>query len=910
MGKSRLLAEVLADLGPDVGRITASLTPSSSGRPFDLVQSALQEHVRSWDELPGDLQAREDAARVLVSPIAPLIDGVDGMGRDDLERAAVELLAHLVGSGRAVMAIEDLHWADDESLGVLEQLALRLDQVPLHVIATYRPVAVAGHHPVAEWLRRIERRHEVVHIHLAPFTREELAEFLREVTSREPLRQVVEQLHGRTGGNPFFVEELVAAAGGEDLNALLGGPLPWTLAEIVRAQLDELTPDTRRIADAAAVLGQQVEFDLLAHVAGSGEDDLIAGLRELVAAEVLVEPEPDVFWFRHDLVRETLLGGLLGRQRRRLHERALTALDAAGIDDDARRVAYAAGAGWRGELVELTRRGAQRALDRGSTWTAFRLAAEGLRVEPDDVGLLEMHARAAWLAGFRDEAAASAERWEEVSRDSGDRPAEAAAMRLQARLAWESGHREVEQEVIDSLVELVDHLAPGEERARVLAQIAQHHMLAHRPEAVEWAERALAAAEDHDAKEVRAQAMVELGTSYLCLQERVLEGGEMLRRAADEAEAAGDWVTLTRAIYNLVGSGWHEDLDAAETRRRIESAIDLAGFDSIRHEPAEVQANMAVQQARQDDLMEALPALERAGGCSAEQVVILYLERGEPDRAGEWLQRIQVDDPGRQQGEAWVAALWARLHAQRGDLVAALEALGNATRHGTPAYALPFALRDVVTAGAGPQELAPIVDAFRAHCPAASADFDCDVVEAWWDTVCGRPAEAARRWRSALDHRLPTTSVILVADAHLELAAALWRSGDTVGAMAHASDALDALRNWDGRRRQAASSLRDALAAGGAPEVWEAGLAPNPVRADTTPPVDGHGPGPSPDGHAVRLTPREQEVAALLAEGCTNAQVAQRLGIATKTAAIHVSNILAKLDMSSRTEVATWWIRR
>ena len=907
MGKSRLLAEVLAELGPDVARIVASLTPSSSGRPFDLVQSALQDHVRSWDELPADLQAREDATLALVAPIAPLIEDGGSVGRDEVERAAVELLAHLVGPGPAVMAIEDLHWADDESLGVLEQLAMRLDEVPLRVVATYRPAAVTGHHPVAEWLRRIERRHEVVHIHLAPFTRDELAEFLGEATGREPLRQVVEQLHGRTGGNPFFVEELVAAAGGEDLNALLGGPLPWTLAEIVRAQLDELTPDTRRIADAAAVLGQQVEFDLLADVTGSSEDELIAGLRELVAAEVLVEPEPDVFWFRHDLVRETLLDGLLGRQRRRLHERALTALDAAGIDDDARRVAYAAGAGWRGELVELARRGAERALDRGSTWTAFRLAAEGLRVEPDDASLLHIHARAAWLAGFRDEATASAERWEEVARDARDRHSEAAAMRLQARLAWESGHPEVEHAVVEGLLALVDHLEPGEERARVLAQIAQHHMLAHRPEAVEWAERALAAAEDHDAKEVRAQAMVELGTSYLCIAERVLEGGEMLRRAADEAEAAGDWVTLTRAIYNLVGSGWHEDLDAAETRQRIERAIDRAGFDSVRYEPVEVQASLAVQQARQDDLTAALPALERAGGNAAEHVVIMYLERGETDLASAWLERIDVDDPGKQQAEAWLAALWARVHAQRGDVGAAIDQLRIATADGSPTYSLPLALRDVVTAGAGPQQLAPIVEAFRAGCPTASAAFDSDAVEAWWHAVCGRPAEAAERWRSALAHHLPTTSLILVGDAQVELAAALWRCGDEEGARAHVAEALHTLRAWPGRRRDAAASLHDALVAGVAPQEWAADLAPRPAGEGATA-LDGSG--PSPDDPTALLTPREQEVAALLAEGCTNAQVAQRLGIATKTAAIHVSNILAKLGMGSRTEVATWWIRR
>jgi DNA-binding CsgD family transcriptional regulator len=906
VGKSRLLAEVTAGLGPDVIAIGATLTPSSSGRPFDLVQSALEGHVRAWTELPSDLQGRPDAASALIAPVAPLIEVGDPVGRDEMERAAVELLCHVARPGPAVLAVEDLHWADDESLTVLDQFALRLDAVPLRVVATFRPAEVAGHHPVAEWLRRIERRHHVAHVRLAPFTPAELAEFLRAATGREAPRQVVEQLHGRTGGNPFFVEQLLAAAGDHDLTALLAGPLPLSLSETVQAQLGDLTAGTRQIADAAAVLGQLVEFDLLAAVTGAGEDDLIVGLRELVAAGVLVEPEPDVFWFRHDLVRETLLDGLLGRQRRRLHERALAALDAAGIDDDARRVSYAAGAGWRDELVLLARNGARRALERGSTWTAFRLALEGLSVAPDDLDLLEMNARAAWLAGFRAEGMAAAERWEEVAQDNRDSGAEAAALRLQARLCWEQGDSAAEAVVIDRLVALVDDLDPGVERARVLAQIAQHHMLAGQAEAVEWAQRALAESDEHDAKDVRAQAMVEMGTAYLCLADHVLEGGDMLRLAADEAEASGDWVTVTRAIYNLVGMGWHQGLDAASTHERIAYAIERAGFDSVRHEPGEVLVSLATNQARRADALAALPAPELGSGWGTEYAVLLHLEVGDTDAAELWLEHMP-SDPCTAKEQGWQAALQARVLAQRGDVVGATVALLRACNGRPQHWAVPMALRDLVMAGAGPSQLGEIAEAFRPATDAAGGAVDAALIHGWWHEVSGRPGEAARMWRSALDLALPITPSFMLAEAQLGLATALWRLGRQDQAADHLVDGLAALELWSGSRRDAGLALQRAMDDGVDPADWD------PVAAVRLSGSESRGTAETASAEedlVARLTPRERDVAALVAEGCTNAQVAQRLGIATKTAAIHVSNILAKLAMGSRTEVASWWIRR
>jgi hypothetical protein len=194
-------------------------------------------------------------------------------------------------------------------------------------------------------------------------------------------------------GNPFFLEELVVTAGRADPARLAAFPLPWRLSEAVLRRLDDLTPDQRRVVDAAAILGRRISFDLLAAVTGSGEDELIAILRHLVAENVMAEDEPDVFAFRHALTREAIAGRLLGRERRRLHEKDLAALQETG-GDWAAVAWHAQGAGRYDELVEAARRGARNYLRQGSTAEALCLAETGLAEADRDLELLAAAAKA------------------------------------------------------------------------------------------------------------------------------------------------------------------------------------------------------------------------------------------------------------------------------------------------------------------------------------------------------------------------------------------------------------------------------------------------------------------------------------------------------------------------------------
>ena len=111
----------------------------------------------------------------------------------------------------------------------------------------------------------------------------ETSAFLTAATGKPPPYRAAVALHNRTGGNPFFLEELLRA--GEDLEKLGEEPLPWSLAETLRRQVDHLDPDQQRIVEAAAMLGYRIPFDLLAAVTGRAEDDWLAASAELEAAK-------------------------------------------------------------------------------------------------------------------------------------------------------------------------------------------------------------------------------------------------------------------------------------------------------------------------------------------------------------------------------------------------------------------------------------------------------------------------------------------------------------------------------------------------------------------------------------------------------------------------------------------------
>ena len=783
---------------------------------------------------------------------------------------------------RSLLLFEDLHWADSDSVAVFEILASA--PVPgLTLVATYRPDDLTSRLPGGAMLMRLERRVQVHQVHLDRLDRYEIGAFLAAVYGRNVGTAVVDALRNRTGGNPFFLEEILTAAGDVEPEALADQPLPWSLAEVVSQQLDGLSDVERRTVEAAAVLGARARFDVMAALSGQTENELIVQLRSLVERGLLVEEADDEFSFRHELVRDAVESQLLGRERRRLHEQALDVLRSSSSTDLADLARHAAGAGRYDEMVELAREGVAHYLGIGSTHQALRLAVAALAESPHDTELLTAAARSAWLIGAHDEAWTHAERL--LAQTAGGRAdRRSAAIRLAARIAHERSDRDRMWELVGELEEIHAMLPRGEERALAMAAVAQINMLNNRSvEAVDWAERAAEEADFVGAKGVRAQAMVERASALTDVPERRAEGITALIDAVEDAERVEDWVLVARTLNNLCNVV--PSSERVIYLQRMREAGQRAGFDHIaaanyflrRAELAVWQADAAA--ARHYVMRGGVYAESRIADWVTQLRLVLALEGNRAEELNELVATVDsrstvLSDDG------CPTLLPVMLAARRGDRVAALAAFNDmaeqpkmvkshtggdflmaaesALAAGVPEEAV-LAARDRIAFAQKSPELVPTLCAI-----VAASRSDHGEVIAQLDEI-----------PSALDTDIP---VPLLASAHVILARALASHRRTVDARQHATVARQLLERWPGWRREEADALLQRLEA-------------------ASQQADGE------------LTRREREVTALVAEGLTNSEIAKRLFISPKTAAVHVSNILMKLGIANRAEIAAWYVR-
>ncbi|MFC7761862.1 AAA family ATPase [Catellatospora bangladeshensis] len=592
IGKTRLVRELLTTLPEQAVALVGQAEPDSLARPYELLLDA----VDGVDVPAGRLTALTDPQ---LSPVERLHSGLS-------------LVADLSGEAPTVIVFEDLHWADSESAALFERLADT--DGPRLLVGTYRPDEVSNRHPLASLLERMERRHAVTHLRLERLTESETAALLATVTGRPVPYRTAAALFHRTGGNPFFLEELLGSCAPGDLESLVEKPLPWSLAEVLRRQVASLDPAAQRVVEAAAVLGRRAPFDLLAEVTGAGEDELIGVLRDLVVRGVLVEAGEDEFSFRHALVREAITGQMLGRQRRRLHESALEALQRGGDADPALVAHHAQAAGRYADMVSAARRGALEYLAIGSAYQALQLAEMGMAEEPDDLVLLSAAARAAWLAGLLDDAAGYARRW----RDLADGPADRAdALYLLIRLSWEADDLPWLERVTADLEQLIAELPPGADQARAMTAVAQSAMLRdYDDESLAWADRALALAAEFDLPQIRLAALVEKGTVLTGYSERAVEGRAILSGLVAEAERRGEWVLAARALNRLLHMPQTSSLtEQAELLERMRRDAERAGFEALA--VAAYYQGRARLAMREGDLRAAIGALDDGRAATA-----------------------------------------------------------------------------------------------------------------------------------------------------------------------------------------------------------------------------------------------------------------------------------------------------
>ncbi len=848
IGKSRLLREFVDGLPGAVTTLTVAAQPGSQGRPYDL--------------------------------ISPLL--ASGAERTDAE--VLDTVGAAVAGGPTLLTVDDLHWADAASAYTLDRI-LQQPWGNLVVVLTYRPSDLARREPGGELVARLEGQYTVEQIRLDRLDRADVALFVAAVSEAPPSSAVVDAVMRRSGGVPFVVEELLRFAPKMCTDDLATVQLPWTLDEAVTQQLGGLEPSARTVVDVLAISGDPCSFEMLADVAVLTEAATMAALRGLVQCGTVIEQGDDALTLAHALTADVVSRQLLGRERRRLHARFLDALRAANSVDASAMARHAIGAGRFDEVAAIARAGACRYLEQGASFQALRLASDGLAEAPDDPELLAVATDAAWRSDFESEAIALADRWLAVAPNDLCR---VEALRLRARLAHETFDKATRDRLVAELEQWAETLDVCRVQGRAYGALAQLHMLAHQgPQARAWADRALEVADQIDDRWQRAQAMVERASSP-CDGMPNDEVRAELHAAANAARDVGDAVLESRALNNLLTTMVAHTPDAAEARARLREVSARGGLDKFGAAAtmlfeAEAACGRGDMAAARRALAEASSHFVRPAKERLHYLFLLARLRAEEGR---------VDDTDAAVAEYWrildhesdkagllLASMMAAMVAQRrAEVEGAWSQLAELVRTAPPQLDVSLVADIVAVALAAeitPERVrAEFFDVVVASSPSAVA------AEGHLLPAEHRPAEAAASLSAAVAEHEAVLDRPSLGTLRLSLAQALLAGGDRADAVLALNQVLQHdLAAWPGWRRDRA-------------EAFQRRLLGSTGRSGGD------------------LTPREMEVAELIAQGLTNSQLAERLFISPKTAAVHVSNILTKLGLSGRAEVAAWVVRR
>ena len=848
-----------------LGESVEAVRSSSRGR---LVFVAGEAGVGKTALLTRFCEDHADGARVLWGacdalftprPLGPFLDIAESTGGELAQAVesgagtfelAAALMSELRRRSPTILVLEDAHWADDATLDLLRLLARRVKSLPVALLVSYRQTELSRFHPLRQVLGEFGSAPSSVRLKLAPLSPAAVARLAEEHGVDGAA------LHARTGGNPFFVTEVLAA----------GEEIPETVRDAVLSRAARLTPAARALLDAVAIAPTHSELSLLEH----SSPDALPALDECLASGMLVETNGAVA-FRHELARLAVEQAAAPDEKLRLHRATLAALRTAPetTADLARLAHHAESAHDTDAVLVFAPAAGARACALGAHREAAAQYARALRFAdglplPERAELLRLHTQECYVTTQDDDALASSREALDVWTQLGEPLGRAAALADVSRVALNMARTEEAIRAAHEAAFALEELPPGPYLARVYDLI---------------------------------------GAANLLFEDRA-ETERWSRRAIDVAETVGDPYTVASALSIIGGASALQGVPSGidELERSLALAQDLKdadGEDLVGR--THVLLAMAGCRARSLDLMER--SVEPGLAYAEERDLAVWtrfllatrswvaLERGDWDRAAETVELVFMED-------CTLSCLQARivlvlLRARRGDpdpWTPLAEAREVAERTGQLWWAWQIAATEAEAL-------------WLAGRPEAIADATADTFDlairlgspwvvselAWWRRQGGVsepvPAEAGGPFELQLrGDWLGAEAAWREAGCPYEAALALAESGDEA-ALRKALDELHGL----GARPAAAIVAR---------RLRERGVrgVPRGLR-------------PATKANPANLTPRELEVLGLVAQGLRNAEVARRLVLSERTVAHHVSSILRKLGVRGRAEATAEAIR-
>ena len=313
IGKSTFVAE--ASRRSDIELFVARCPPQG-GDAIPL--AALADLVR---------QVRRRVPEGDVAALAPLLTWLSPTGTEPssietgrLFSSALDLLSALAEGAGAVVAFEDLHWADTETWSLFEYVVRNVDAQPAVIVGTFRTEELNSDPARRRRLAELSRLPIVRRVALPALDRSEIAEHVGALIGRTAPAPLVDAIAARGQGNPFFTEQLVVAH-------LAGEQLPALLSDLLTSELATVDDAGRHVLGAIATIGRDTTHEFLAKVTDVDGDALEVALQATIDAQLLVvDLSSDRYRFRHALIGEVAYRELLPSQRTRLHARVAAAL--------------------------------------------------------------------------------------------------------------------------------------------------------------------------------------------------------------------------------------------------------------------------------------------------------------------------------------------------------------------------------------------------------------------------------------------------------------------------------------------------------------------------------------------------------------------------------------------------------
>jgi len=784
-------------------------------------------------------------------PLGPLFDLANTLGgelgdlcragaaREDLFRA---LLRQVSESGTLnVMVVEDVHWADEATVDMLRFLGRRLRAAPVLLIATYRDDGVAADDPLRIALGDLATQRSTRRVELAPLS----ADAVRILAGGSGLEAAA--LYRLTGGNPFYVTEVVQAG---------LGVVPSSARDAVLARAARLSGGSRAVLDAAALIGARVELDLLTSAVACPP----AAIDEILASGLLAE---DGGWlrFRHEIARLAVEQAIPAHRRSAVHARILAVLGSLGCGDDARMAFHAEAAGDRPAVLHHAPRAARQAAELASHREAAAQFERALRFADGagpgvTAGFYDGLAYELMLLGRFQGAVDTGEQALALWRQAGDCLREGDTLRNLSFALQHLGRGPDSVTAAEAAVGVLEPLGPATELAHAYSRLASTRMcFSEHPAAIELAVRAQEIAEPLGALDVLSDALAVQGCSV------ARTGGEWtgyLRRALDIALAAGLDNAAGRAFANLYCS-YADHRRFAEAERYFTDGMVYCEEHELGSHAAFLRGERAAALERTGRWDEAVTlSTEVLDGADLSSLYRLHplhvlgvirARRGEPDAWGYLDEAAAAADASAQ--PQWIIPV-------------RLARAGAYWVQGQTAQAIREAeLADDVSAGSDGWDRGEIGAWLRRTGSPRSARGE--LAEPYRLQVAGEWAEAARVWAGL---GCPYEAALALHDASEE------------------SALRQALQIFTGLGAPAATQLTRH-------KMRQLGFRSIPAGPRTATRADPLG-----------LTRREREVLELICAGQTNAEIAARLFLSAKTVDHHVSAVLAKLGTPTREAAA------